>query len=108
MYTILAVDINSLPDDPATLKGLLADMVVSQADQQQPIAPLEQRIRLLNLIIYGLKSGKKFRTGHEQPLFLFDEAEQAVEEQRPQGFEERLLYNPLFCPMWPQNYVYRV
>ena len=49
------MDINSLPDDPATLKGLLAEMATSQADQQQQIAQLEQRIRLLNLIIYGSK-----------------------------------------------------
>jgi hypothetical protein len=82
------VDINSLPDDPATLKGLLADMAASQADQQQQIAQLEQRIRLLNLIIYGPKSEKKPRTGQEQQLSLFDEAEQAVEKQTPQTFEE--------------------
>ena len=82
------MDINSLPDDPATLKGLLAEMATSQADQQQHIAQLEQRIRLLNLIIYGPKSEKKPRTGQEQQLSLFDEAEQAVEEQKPQTFEE--------------------
>ncbi|KHK00153.1 Accessory secretory protein Asp1 [Desulfovibrio sp. TomC] len=82
------MDINSLPDDPATLKGLLADMAASQADQQQHIAQLEQRLRLLNLIIYGPKSEKKPRTGQEQQLSLFDEAEQAVEEQKPQTFGE--------------------
>ena len=60
------MDINSLPDDPATLKGLLADMAASQADQQQQIAQFEQRIRLLNLIIYGPKSEKKPSTGQEQ------------------------------------------
>ena len=82
------MDINSLPDDPATLKGLLANMAASQADQQQHIAQLEQRIRLLTLIIYGPKSEKKPRTGQEQQLSLFDEAEQAVEMQTPQTFEE--------------------
>ena len=82
------MDINSLPDDLATLKGLLADMAASQADQQQHIAQLEQRIRLLTLIIYGPKSEKKPRTGQEQQLSLFDEAEQTVEEQTPQTFEE--------------------
>ena len=80
--------INSLPDDPATLKGLLAEMATSQADQQQQIAQLEQRIRLLNLIIYGSKSEKKPRTGQEQQLSLFDEAEQTAEEQKSQTFEE--------------------
>jgi len=82
------VDINSLPDDPATLKGLLADMAASQADQQQQIAQLEQRIRLLNLIIYGSRSEKKPHTGQSQQFSLFDEAEQTVEEQKPQTFEE--------------------
>ena len=82
------MDINSLPDDPATLKGLLAEMATSQADQQQQIAQLEQRIRLLNLIIYGSKSEKKPRTGQEQQLSLFDEAEQTAEEQKSQTFEE--------------------
>jgi hypothetical protein len=76
------VDINSLPDDPATLKGLLAEMATSQADQQQQIAQLEQRIRLLNLVIYGSKSEKKPRTGQEQQLSLFDEAEQTAESGR--------------------------
>ena len=55
--------INSLPDDPAALKELIADMA---ADHQTQIAQLEQRIRLLNLIIYGPKSEKKPRTGQEQ------------------------------------------
>lgn len=82
------MDINTLPDDPATLKGLLADMAARQADQQQHIAQLEQRIRLLNLIIYGPKSEKKPRTGREQQLSLFDEAEQTASEQTPQTFEE--------------------
>lgn len=82
------MDINALPDDPAALKGILADMVARQVDQQQQIVQLEQRIRLLNLIIYGPKSEKKPRTGQEQQLSLFDEAEQTVEEQKPQTFEE--------------------
>jgi len=75
------VDINSLPDDPAVLKSVIAD-------HQTQIAELEKRIRLLNLIIYGPKSEKKPRTGQEQQLSLFDEAEQTVEEQAPQTFEE--------------------
>jgi len=79
------VAINSLPDDPAALKELIADMA---ADHQTQIAQLEQRIRLLNLIIYGPKSEKKPRTGQEQQLSLFDEAEQAEEEQKPQTFEK--------------------
>nr|WP_281354015.1 IS66 family transposase zinc-finger binding domain-containing protein [Solidesulfovibrio aerotolerans] len=49
---------------------------------------MEQRLRLLNLIIYGPKSEKKPRTGQAQQLSLFDEAEQTVEEQTPQTFEE--------------------
>jgi len=52
------VAINSLPDDPAALKELIADMA---ADHQTQIAQLEQRIRLLNLIIYGPKSEKSKR-----------------------------------------------
>jgi len=79
------VDINSLPDDPAALKALIVDMA---ADHQTQITQLEQRIRLLNLIIYGPKSEKKPRTGQAQQLSLFDEAEQAEEEQKPQTFEE--------------------
>ena len=79
------MDINSLPDDPAALKALIVDMA---ADHQTQITQLEQRIRLLNLIIYGPKSEKKPRTGQEQQLSLFDEAEQTVEEQKPQTFEE--------------------
>ncbi|BAH75343.1 IS66 family transposase zinc-finger binding domain-containing protein [Solidesulfovibrio magneticus] len=75
------MDINSLPDDPAALKALIVDMA---AEHQA----LEQRLRLLNLIIYGPKSEKKPRTGQEQQLSLFDEAEQAVEEHKPQTFEE--------------------
>jgi len=75
------VDINSLPDDPAALKALIVDMA---AEHQA----LEQRLRLLNLIIYGPKSEKKPRTGQEQQLSLFDEAEQTVEEHKPQTFEE--------------------
>ena len=75
------MDINSLPDDPAVLKSVIAD-------HQTQIAQLEQRIRLLNLIIYGPKSEKKPRTGQEQQLSLFDEAEQTAEEQKPQTFEE--------------------
>ncbi|MGD9660562.1 MAG: IS66 family transposase [Porticoccaceae bacterium] len=63
-------------------------MAASQADQQQHIAQLEQRIRLLNLIIYGPKSEKKPRTGQAQQLSLFDEAEQTAEEHKPQTFEE--------------------
>ena len=82
------MDINSLPDDPAVLKALLVDMAASQADQQQHVAQLEQRLRLLNLIIYGPKSEKKPRTGQEQQLSLFDEAEQTAEEHKPQTFEE--------------------
>ena len=82
------MDINSLPDDPAALKALIVDMAVSQADQQEHIVQLEQRLRLLNLIIYGPKSEKKPRTGQEQQLSLFDEAEQTVEEHKPQTFEE--------------------
>ena len=75
------MDINSLPDDPAALKALIVDMA---AEHQA----LEQRLRLLNLIIYGPKSEKKPRTGQEQQLSLFDEAEQTAEEQKPQTFEE--------------------
>jgi transposase len=75
------VDINSLPDDPTVLKSVIAD-------HQAQIAQLEQRIRLLNLIIYGPKSEKKPRTGREQQLSLFDEAEQTAEEHKPQTFEE--------------------
>ncbi len=75
------MDINSLPDDPAVLKSVIAD-------HQAQIVQLEQRLRLLNLIIYGPKSEKKPRTGQEQQLSLFDEAEQAVQEQTPQTFEE--------------------
>jgi transposase len=75
------VDINSLPDDPAVLKSVIAD-------HQAQIAQLEQRLRLLNLIIYGPKSEKKPRTGQEQQLSLFDEAEQTAEEHKPQTFEE--------------------
>ncbi|EFL50793.1 putative transposase orf3, partial [Solidesulfovibrio fructosivorans JJ]] len=70
-----------LPDDPAVLKSVIAD-------HQAQIAQLEQRLRLLNLIIYGPKSEKKPRTGQEQQLSLFDEAEQAAEEHKPQTFEE--------------------
>ena len=75
------MDINSLPDDPAALKALIVDMA---AEHQA----LEQRLRLLNLIIYGPKSEKKPRTGQEQQLSLFDEAEQTAEEHKPQTFEE--------------------
>ena len=75
------MDINSLPDDPTVLKSVIAD-------HQAQIAQLEQRIRLLNLIIYGPKSEKKPRTGREQQLSLFDEAEQTAEEHKPQTFEE--------------------
>jgi transposase len=46
------VDINFLPDDPAVLKSVIAD-------RQAQIAQLEQRLRLLNLIIDGPKSEKK-------------------------------------------------
>ena len=60
------MDINSLPDDPAALKALIVDMA---AEHQA----LEQRLRLLNLIIYGPKSEKKPRTGQEQQLSLFVE-----------------------------------
>ena len=74
------MDINSLPDDPAVLKSVIAD-------HRTQIAQLEQRLRLLNLIIYGPKSEKKARTGQAQQLSLFDEAEQTVEEQTPQTFE---------------------
>ena len=70
------MDINSLPDDPAVLKSVIAD-------HRTQIAQLEQRLRLLNLIIYGPKSEKKPRTGQAQQLSLFDEAEQTVEEQTP-------------------------
>ena len=73
--------INSLPDDPAALKALIVDMA---AEHQA----LEQRLRLLHLIIYGPKSEKKPRTGQEQQLSLFDEAEQTAEEQKSQTFEE--------------------
>ncbi|EFL49104.1 putative transposase orf3 for insertion sequence element, partial [Solidesulfovibrio fructosivorans JJ]] len=79
------MDINSLPDDPAALKALIVDMA---ADHQTQIVQLEQRLRLLNLIIYGPKSEKRARTGQEQQLSLFDEAEQTVEEHTPQTFEE--------------------
>ena len=75
------MDINFLPDDPAVLKSVIAD-------RQAQIAQLEQRLRLLNLIIDGPKSEKKPRTGQEQQLSLFDEAEQAAEEHNPQTFEE--------------------
>lgn len=75
------MDIRSLPDDPAVLKRIIAD-------HQTQITQLEQRIRLLNLIIYGPKSEKKPRTGQEQQLSLFDEAEQTAEEHKPQTFEE--------------------
>ncbi|BAH73458.1 putative transposase orf3 (plasmid) [Solidesulfovibrio magneticus RS-1] len=75
------MDINSLPDDPAVLKSVIAD-------HRTQIAQLEQRLRLLNLIIYGPKSEKTPRTGQEQQLSLFDEAEQTVEEHKPQTFEE--------------------
>ncbi|WP_235669732.1 hypothetical protein [Solidesulfovibrio carbinolicus] len=76
------MDINSLPDDPATLKGLLAEMATSQADQQQQIAQLEQRIRLLNLIIYGSKSEKKPRTGQEQQLSLLGSSQKTENKAR--------------------------
>jgi len=79
------MNIHSLPDDPAALKALIVDMA---ADHQAQVVKLEQRLRLLNLIIYGPKSEKRPRTGQEQQLSLFDEAEQAVEEQKPQTFEE--------------------
>ncbi|WP_232502935.1 IS66 family transposase [Solidesulfovibrio magneticus] len=63
-------------------------MAASQADQQEHIVQLEQRLQLLNLIIYGRKSEKKPRTGQEQQLSLFDEAEQTAEEHKPQTFVE--------------------
>ena len=75
------MDINPLPDDPAVLKSVIAD-------HQTQIAELEKRIRLFNLIIYGPKSEKRPRIGQSQQLSLFDEAEQTVEAQAPQTFEE--------------------
>jgi transposase len=67
------VNTSSLPNDPAALKGIIASIV---ADHEAVVSQLEERIRLLQSIIFGSKSEKrKADTPGQRQLSLFDEIE---------------------------------
>jgi len=64
-----AMDVNSLPNDPAVLKALLAD-------KAGYIAQLEEQVRLLKAILHLAKSERQAKpTTKEVQYSLFDEAE---------------------------------
>jgi transposase len=62
------MDTSSLPNDPAALKGIIADYA-------EVIAHLQERNRLLQSIIYGSKTEKRTDISGQRQLSLFDEIE---------------------------------
>jgi len=79
------MDTLALPDDPVALKNIIADKV-------QLIAELEERVRLMNLLIYAAKSEKRRGADSSQQQFsLFDEAEATVEVAPEQPEEPEAL-----------------
>jgi hypothetical protein len=76
------VDTSSLPNDPAALKGIITSLMAEHegaiasivADHEAVVSQMEERIRLLQSIIFGSKSEKrKADTPGQRQLSLFDE-----------------------------------
>ena len=72
----------SLPEDPAKLKEIIAAMADNEQRYQQRIEHLEEYVRLLKNEIFGRKSEKRTPQDDKQFL-LFNEAESA-ESEHPQ------------------------
>ena len=86
------MDVSTLPNDPAQLRGIIAKMAaqheaavsdlaakheVQLADKDQYIADLQEQVRLLRALRYAAQSEKAKSPHHEQQFYLFDEAEVA-------------------------------
>jgi transposase len=78
------VNTSSLPNDPAALKGIITSLMAEHegaiasivADHEAVVSQMEERIRLLQSIIFGSKSEKrKADTPGQRQLSLFDEIE---------------------------------
>ena len=74
------MDIASLPNDPAALKGLIASLTaqhqIELSDKASYIDQLEEQVRLLKAILHLAKSERQARpTAKEIQYSLFDEAE---------------------------------
>ncbi len=72
---MVAMDVHALPDDPAILKGVIAEKNQIIVDNLQTITALEERVRLFQAMLYGAKSEKRRPEPVQQQLSLFDEAE---------------------------------
>ena len=86
------MDVSTLPNDPAQLRGIISKMAarheaavsdlaakyeVQLADKDQHIADLQDQVRLLKALRYAAQSEKAKSPHHEQQFYLFDEAEAA-------------------------------
>ncbi|MGB8297691.1 MAG: IS66 family transposase, partial [Polyangia bacterium] len=77
------MEIKSPPNDLETLKLILSDYESQAADKDAYISELEEKIRLLEAVVFGPKSEKmKPRDPEEQKQYrLFDEAENTLAAQ---------------------------
>ena len=83
------MDIASLPNDPAALKGLIASLTaqhqIELSDKASYIDQLEEQVRLLKAILHLAKSERQAKpTAKEIQYSLFDEAE-AVAGGQPEA-----------------------
>jgi len=93
------MDITSLPNNPAALKAVIADMTASHkaaiSDREGYIAQLEEQVRLLKAIIHLAKSERQAKpTANELQYFLFDEAETVASAPLDEAEREEVAVAP--------------
>ena len=102
LYNPSIMNLDFLPDNPAILKELIADLSSQKeadlarfkneiADKTLYIRELEEQVRLLKALRFAARSEKARPAGNEVQYRLFDEAEMVSaqeEETRPEGAED--------------------
>lgn len=77
------IDLSSLPDDPTSLKDIIASLQKTQDKKQSRIEFLEEHIRLLKNELFGRKTEKLPKVDQKQ-LLLFGEEKPLEEAAQPE------------------------
>jgi transposase len=75
----MMIDKNNLPDDPALLKQMIADLAMKHETLDQKYSHLEEKYNTLRRLLFGKKS-EKLSPEDEHQMRLFNEAEDGSEE----------------------------
>lgn len=95
-------DKKTLPDDPAKLKEIIAEMATEQRRYIKEIDLLHERVRLLYAKLFGKKS-EKYSDGENPQLPLFDmpepeEIEPEQEKVEIDGYSRKKTASCRFTP----------